>query len=529
MSAARRGLLLKTRLGLGALALGLSALMTAAALWLGMQNVASRLDAALASEARMARYAALSTQASTFLVIATEAVQTGQPAEARAARLAGVEARISATFAQLRADVEEAVKAAADYGLNEQSRYGSQSLSLARMEALFEATLRGLGGGDENRARLRAWLDSFSSGFDPLLGEAVNTERLFRDGILAGIHDMRQRLSEAALGFAGFAALSTIWFYAGLVRPQFKRLDRLREAAARIGRAEFDEALPTASGDEIGALYHETNRMAAALKARQEDVAAQWARLNEIIDQRTAELSAANETLAKIDENRRRFFADISHELRSPLTVISLEAQIGRRDGGAAQEALRTIEASAGKLSQRIDDLLRVARSESGELALEPRPTPLPALMKTVEADIIAEMNSANMSLRMGDSPDCSLLCDPDWIRQVLISLLRNAIRHARAGGVAALEAKVAGDMVIISLTDNGPGVPAPAQEAVFERFVQGGGANSQGFGVGLALARWVIESHGGKITLTSPVPREKAAGAAPGAIISLYLPRAGS
>ncbi|WP_170335276.1 sensor histidine kinase [Ruegeria arenilitoris] len=523
----KRALLLKTRLGLGALVLGAGTLLTAAILFLGMQTVANRLETALASETRMARYAALSTQAATFLVIATEAVQTGQPANTRLERLAPIRGQINATFENLRADVEDAVTAAQELGLDEQSRYGTQSLGLARMDALLSNTLEGLSDDTADQARLRAYIDSFASGFDPLLSQAVNTEVLFRNAILAGIEKTRLTLTWIALGFAVFAILSTAWFYFGLIRPQFSRLDRLRTAAEQIGKAEFTVALPDTRPDEIGQLYGETNRMAAALKHRQTEIEAEWAGLNETIEKRTQELRAANDSLSRIDENRRRFFADISHELRTPLTVIMMESQIGRHDSKSAPGALATIENSSAKLNQRIDDLLRVARSETGELALDPSVVALPDLLQTVVHEIQPEIDSANMKLEVSAVPSCALHIDPNWIRQVVLSLIRNAIRHARAGKLITISATRAGKTAQISLTDNGPGIPKQAQGKIFERFVQGGTTNRQGFGVGLALASWVIEAHHGAITLISPVPRDQAIGAGAGTNVCIRLPLA--
>ena len=148
------------RLGLGAAALGAATLLTAGILYLGLQQVASRLDTALASEQRMARYATLSTQVATFLVIGTEAIQTGQSAEIRMDRLDPVVNQINGTFLRLRADVEDAVIAAEELGLDAQSRYGTQSLGLARMEAMLNNTLDGLSADTDDTARLRAHVDT---------------------------------------------------------------------------------------------------------------------------------------------------------------------------------------------------------------------------------------------------------------------------------------------------------------------------------------------------------------------------------
>jgi signal transduction histidine kinase len=518
---------LKVRLGIGAAVLGGVALILASVLYLGMTRVADRLEAALASETRMARYSTLSREVSTFLVIATETVQTGQPAAARADRLVPVADALARTFELLRADLERAVARARALGLDAQSRQATRSLGLARMEALLDNTLSALREPEDDRVRLRAHIDSFASAFDPLLNQAVNTERLFRNEILTGIEDLRQRLSLTAIIAAVLTVGLVAWFYLGLIRPQFRRLDRLREAAQEIGQENFVVALPVGRNDEIGRLYAETGRMAAALAARRDAVQGEWARLNDTIAQRTEALRAANSRLEEIDAARRRFFADISHELRTPLTVILMEAQIGRQAGAGTEAAFATIEARAARLNRRIDDLLRVARSDSGQLVLDPVATPLAQIAAQVVEEVQAEVATEGLTLDVTGMPAETVLCDPNWVRQVIVGLVRNAIRHADDGGRLRLAPVVGEDSAGLSVTDNGPGIAPEDHVRVFERFAQAGRAPRQGFGIGLALAKWVVEAQGGQITVQSPVPRETALSNAPGTKISVRMPRA--
>lgn len=523
---AQPALSLKLRLTIGAALLGAGTILTALILYLGLNEVAERLDEALASENRMARYASLSTQASTFLVVATEAVQTGQPTDSRMERLTPVMDQMRRTFVQLHADVEDAVQAAEALGLDEQSRYGTQSLGIARMQAALDSTETGLAE-DESSDRLRAHLDGFASRFDQLLSQAVNTEVLFRNNILAGINALRERLTLIALGIAAATTLAVAAFYFGLIRPQFTRLDGLRAAAHQIGTGDFSVHLPVTRSDEIGQLSSETNRMAAALLARQDEVQTEWARLNETIADRTEALRTANAQLAEIDDKRRRFFADISHELRTPLTVILMEAQIGTRGSPDPKAAFATIESRAARLNRRIDDLLRLARSDTGELALDPQGVSLSELMQEIQHESQAEVDSAGMEMHFAKAPDATLICDPNWVRQVIVSLIRNAIRHARAGKTLRVSAEVNDDTALLSVCDNGPGVPKADQPRIFHRFEQGASATTNaGFGVGLALAKWVIEAQGGEIILLSPLPRDDALGAEPGTKISVRLPR---
>ncbi|MEM9551797.1 MAG: HAMP domain-containing sensor histidine kinase [Pseudomonadota bacterium] len=516
---------LRVKLGLAAAFLGAGTLLTAVILWLGMAEVSDRLQSALESEQRRARFASLSQQAATFLVVSTEAVQRGLPPEIRQDRVAPVANRLHETFALLQSDIEAAVRDAEALGLDVQSRYGTQSLGLARMEALLNGTLNGINTQSTDRSALRAHIDQFASGFDTQLSQAVQTEVLFRNEILSGIDALRATLSRTAIIIASITAIAVFCLYIGLIRPQFRRLERLREAAQQIGREDFAVALPAASHDEIGQLYQETNRMADALAERQADVQAEWTRLNETIADRTEALRAANDQLSKVDENRRRFFADISHELRTPLTVILMEAQIGSQKQGEDQAAFATIETRAARLNRRIDDLLRVARSDTGQLGLEHKLTEIPRLLSDVAAEVGAEVDNAGMDLTLGSSPQAALWCDPNWIRQVLVSLIRNAIRHARSGGAVALEAVVDKAHAQISITDNGPGIDGSDQASVWERFTQGDHTNGQGFGVGLALAKWVVDAHEGRIELSSPVSKEKALGTSPGLRVTLTLP----
>lgn len=500
-----RGMALRTRLAAGAAILGAGTVLTAAILWYGMEEVQDRLGKAVAADNRMAAYATLSSQTANFLVVATEAVQRELPPDVRRDRLRPVEDQMHRTFAALQEDVRLAVIDAERLGIDEQSRYATQSLGIARMSALLENAGRTLGSDETETASLRAAIDIFSSSFDPLLSQAVNTELLFRNAILAGIDDLRRNLRFAAFGIAGLTLLAVANFYLFLVRPLFARLDRLADAARRIGKEDFGVALPSDASDEVGDLYRETNRMAAALTARRDEVQAEWARLNETIAERTEALRSANATLSEIDANRRRFFADVSHELRTPLTVILMEAEIGATGTGDARAAFGTIAGRAARLTRRIEDLLRVARSETGRLALDPAPTALPDLIAEIVAECRSEVESAGMTLTVAETPDVTLEVDPNWLRQVMVGLIRNAVRHARSGGDIALAAGFGDGAVTLSVTDRGPGIPAGEQPAIFERFHRGTSGQTQGFGIGLALARWVVEEHGGRISVESP------------------------
>ncbi len=523
----RRVLSLRARLGLGALLLGLAGLATAALIVIGMERVSVRIDAALAAEKRIERYSVLSTQVSTFIVVAAESIQSVLPIEERTARLESVTENITRTFVRLRKDLEAAVEEARALGLDEQSRRATQSIGIARMEALFQSTRSAFLSSAANRERLQGYIDIFAIGFDPLLNGVITNEVRARDTLLSGIDDLRRRLTWIAFGIAAATLLLMTGFYLGLVRPQFERLNMLRDAARQIGREDFAVTLPDRQPDEIGQLFAETNRMADALARRKSEVDQEWSRLNATIQERTEALRAANAELSRTDENRRRFFADISHELRTPLTVILMEAQLGLKGTAESAHAFETIQNRALRLNRRIDDLLRIARSETGQLALSAARFDLAEVLEEAAADTRAEVQSAGMTL--ASSPTAGPLYvvgDANWLRQVVTGLIRNAVRHARAGGRIDLGLGSAEGMGLIHVRDNGPGIAPEDQVAVFERFAQGrSSAKAEGFGIGLALAKWVVEQQGGTIALTSPLPRMDALGEAPGTKVTVGLP----
>jgi signal transduction histidine kinase len=520
-----RPISLKAQLGLGAGLLGLATLITAALLVAGMAQVSKRLDTALQAERRLEQYGALSTQVSTYIIVATELIQRAQPAAIRAERTGGIAETLARSFGHLRAGLDAEVAAARALGLDAQTRRATQSLALARMEALLGNTQAALTSDTGDGERLRAHLDRFASGLEPLLAEAVNEEKRLRSEILAGIDDLSRRLMLGAAVIALGALVVTGGFYLGIVRPQFRRLDALRQAARQIGLEDFAIALPTTPADEIGQLYAETNRLAQGLAARAEAVASDRAHLNEIIRQRTRALRAAYTRLERTDEDRRRFFADISHELRTPLTVILMEAQLGRRGAPDPETAFATIETRATRLNRRIDDLLRIARSETGQLALEAERVDLGAMLQEAAAETRAEIANAGMEITAPPAAPLTVTGDRNWLRQVIVGLIRNAIRHARGGGAIRLEMRQDGGFGEVAVIDNGPGIAPADQARIFDRFAQGGAGNAQGFGLGLALARWVIEEQGGTITVQSPVPRAAALGDSPGTKIAVRMP----
>ncbi|MFD0934633.1 sensor histidine kinase, partial [Methylobacterium trifolii] len=247
------------------------------------------------------------------------------------------------------------------------------------------------------------------------------------------------------------------------------------------------------------------------LSRRETRVAADRAALEDTVESRTADLRAANARLESVDRSRRRFFADVSHELRTPLTVILGECDLALRAGDRPVDhgpAFSTIRKRAQRLKLRVEDLLRVARSESGEIELDRRALSAATVLAEAVDNSASEAARRRVELVLdpGDR-DVEILADREWMRQVVESLVDNALRHAAGLSRVTVALGTAGTrrgpVASISITDDGPGF-GEAESALFERFRRGARPAETGFGIGLALARWLVEQHDGTIRLGS-------------------------
>jgi signal transduction histidine kinase len=219
------------------------------------------------------------------------------------------------------------------------------------------------------------------------------------------------------------------------------------------------------------------------------------------------------QSLSRQEMLRRNMMADIAHELRTPLSVIrgDLEALL---DGvyEPSPEALASLQEETLLLSRLVNDLQALAQAEAGQLRLERKATDLSRLLEGVVAGFDLQAESHNQRLRLDLAADLPLVdVDPQRVRQVVANLLSNALRHAPAGvdggeGRVVVAAGVHEGMAQVSVSDDGPGIPAGEVAHVFDRFWRGGAARAEGSGLGLAIARELVRAHGGRIWVESEV-----------------------
>jgi two-component system OmpR family sensor kinase/two-component system sensor histidine kinase BaeS len=212
--------------------------------------------------------------------------------------------------------------------------------------------------------------------------------------------------------------------------------------------------------------------------------------------------NAMTERLRASEEQRRNLIADVAHELRTPLTVIQGQAE-GLLDGIYPPDRahLAPVLEETRVMSRLLDDLQTLSTAEAGALRLH-RSTVEPAhLLDEASASFRPQADGAGVTLGSRVDPDLPTLdVDPVRIGEVLANLLSNALRHTPAGGRVTVSAEAAhgGRAVAFAVVDTGSGIAADALPHVFDRFVKA--ADSGGAGLGLAIARSLIEAHGGTI-----------------------------
>lgn len=222
-----------------------------------------------------------------------------------------------------------------------------------------------------------------------------------------------------------------------------------------------------------------------------------------------------NEMMERMNANQqsqRDFVANVSHELKTPLTSIQGFAQ-AIMDGAAnspeqVQQAASVIHTEAGRMNRLVLDLLDLARIDSGIAEFKREAVDLTRLLQSVVEKFTPQATQAQVELRAEIGALPALVGDMDRLVQVFTNLVDNAIKHTPAGGRAAMRARPVDGFVEISVSDTGPGIPADDLSRIFERFYQvdksrrGGGGH--GVGLGLAITREIVQAHAGSITAYS-------------------------
>jgi signal transduction histidine kinase len=269
-------------------------------------------------------------------------------------------------------------------------------------------------------------------------------------------------------------------------RPAHAQLRALEEAARRLGEGDLTARAPATGADEIAAVAHAFNQMAADLAARQ------------------AQLTEA-------DRARRQLLADVSHELMTPLTAIRGYAETlalpqfgpsapdGRRYVGIIQDEVERIERLVG-------DLLDLARYEAAGVSFVTEDVPIAELFDRVVGrhEHAAREKGVDVHVELRDE-ELTVIGDPRRLEQALQNLASNALRHTPAGGRVTLKAEARDGHTYISVADSGAGIPLEHLPHVFDRFYKADPSRTEsGSGLGLSIVKAIVERHGGGVSVRS-------------------------
>jgi heavy metal sensor kinase len=322
--------------------------------------------------------------------------------------------------------------------------------------------------------------------------------------MLRSLHDQQDLLERASYALLIAVPLALLLASVGgyfLARKSLAPVVRMSATAARISAANLHERLPVANErDELGGLAGVINALLARLDAS--------------------------------FEQQRRFMADASHELRTPVAIMRSEAEVAlsqeERSNQELRESLVIFKDETKRLTAIVEDLFMLARADAGQYKLTSKEFYLDELAGEVTRSVRTLVVERGLTLQLDAAEEMLFRGDENLLRRLLLNLVYNGIKYTPRGGALTVSCKQDGKRYIITVSDTGPGIPAEAQPHIFERFYRADSARSRaeddsarltsGAGLGLSIARWIAEAHDGTLELLHS--------SATGSVFQLILPK---
>jgi signal transduction histidine kinase len=317
-----------------------------------------------------------------------------------------------------------------------------------------------------------------------------------------------------ALLFTSVFLLAVRFLILRLARP----LGALSEAMEKVERGDSDARAPAGGPRDIAAMAHTFNRMLTVLQEREAELGAHRDHLEDLVRERTLELSEAKERAEVASRAKSQFLARMSHELRTPLNAVMGYAQILKMDDGLTpkqRNGLDIIHSSGQHLLTLIVDILDLSRIEAGKAELRTGPVELPSRLQAVVdiMRVMAEDKHITLDLQLDPQLPAIVLVDEKRLNQILLNLLGNAVKFTHVGGVTLRADVVHGPcteaghcLLRFEVLDTGVGIAEDQAVRLFEPFEQAGSAEQRvgGTGLGLAISRQLVRMMGGEIQLES-------------------------
>lgn len=238
-------------------------------------------------------------------------------------------------------------------------------------------------------------------------------------------------------------------------------------------------------------------------------------RLFASVDQLATMLQSRNDSEHKTKEFLKSTISDISHQLKTPLAALAMYQEIIAAEPDNPETvrifSLKT-DAALRRMEQLIQSLLKITRLDSGSIHFEQTACPLPELVSLSLRDLSTRAECEQKRLLIEGDPALTLLCDPDWTSEAIANLVKNALDHTSPGAEIRIRWERAPGMIRVSISDNGPGIAPEDIHHIFKRFYRSRRSlDTQGIGLGLPLAKAIVEGQGGVISVQS-APGEGAA-----------------
>ncbi len=294
------------------------------------------------------------------------------------------------------------------------------------------------------------------------------------------------------LGLVLAVALAVVWWV--VTRKLVSPLHEMSDFAEVVAKGDFSGELKIRSSDEVGTLAGKLNQMVRDLRDK-------------------VGLQASYEKLRELDQLKSDFFANVSHELRTPLTMslAPLESILNGEKGEIPPDAakyLRIVHQNGLRLLKLINDLLDFSKVEAGKMKLTVEENNIVKLAQILLSSVDSWADRSHLAVEFAAEAGVpKIYFDRDKIEKVILNLLSNAIKFSRPGGKINLRISRVEENVYVAVSDTGIGIPKENLHKVFERFSQLNGAASggqRGTGIGLSLAKELVELHGGKIRVES-------------------------
>ncbi|CAM4269012.1 histidine kinase [Bordetella tumbae] len=366
---------------------------------------------------------------------------------------------------------------------------------------------------DEAIAQFRYQIENrLDSELEYLIAENVRSKQAEVDALESVTEQLRQKVTVSVLGLlAVLLALISVSGYL-LARSIGRPIRALAAGTRAIEQGSLHYRIGSQARDELGVLSRSFDAMAEQLHGQHAQLLASKSQLECEVAQRTQDLAQANHRLTQVDQQRVRLLADISHELRTPLTALRGEAEIALR--GKAwhetmyREALAAVVARAQEMGHLIEDLLFLARSEGDDIVFEKAPLDLKevALAAIQDTNVLARRQDVRLVMQDAPTDAVPIWGDRARLKQAAMIALDNAIKYSPAATTVevSVRASAQGELIV---RDHGVGCAEQDLPHVFDRFYRGTLARERwaaGSGLGLSIARWIVQKHQGTVDFSS-------------------------